>query len=244
MEVTQSTLGRVVKRTSAATPDFSRQRARSDGSQRRQITRRSKCVASGALVRAPLELLRPTQMAVGMRSVVRKQRKLERRAGKRKRIEKILVKRPIPAVRGHGGALFIVDHHHFGLALWQAQVKSVYAQVIDDLSALSPAAFWRRMEADGWLHLYDERGQRIKPALLPTSLDALRHDPFRDLAWDVREAGGFRKADEPYAEFHWANFFREHIALSAIRRDYKAAVRTALKLSRSEQAAHLPGHVS
>lgn len=193
-------------------------------------------------MRAPLELLRPTQMAVGMRSVIRKRRKLERRADDRKKIEKILIKRPIPAVLGRSGELFIIDHHHFSLALWQAQVTTVYAQVIDDLSALSPAAFWRRMEAGGWLHLYDERGRRIDPTRLPTSLNALRHDPFRDLAWDVREAGGFKKAKEPYAEFHWANFFRQHIALSAVRRDYKAAVRAALKLSRSKQAAHLPGY--
>lgn len=176
-----------------------------------ETAQRRNRMAVGALLQAPLEALRPTQMAVGMRSVTRKQRKVENRAGKRKKIEKLLCKRPIPAVRGPDGALFIVDHHHFGLALCLAQVKTAYVHVIDDISQLSRHAFWQRMEAEGRLYPYDEFGRRIPPSLLPTSLHALRHDPFRDLAWEVREAEGFDKAPEPYAEFHWANFFREQI---------------------------------
>jgi hypothetical protein len=196
----------------------------------------------GALLQAPIDLLRPTQMAVGMRSVTRKMRKVESRVGKRKKIEKLLINRPIPAVCGPDGALFIVDHHHFGMALCLAEVKSAYVQVIEDISNLSRAAFWRRMEADGRLYPYDEFGRRIQPSLLPPTLHALRHDPYRDLAWDVREADGFHKVAEPYAEFRWANFFREHIAPSTIRRDPKEAVRMALKLCKSRLASRLPGY--
>lgn len=225
----------------AAAQSVSWPRLRFDGSFHGHTTPRKR-IDLGTLVRVPLESLRPTQMAVGMRSVSRKRRKLESRVGKHKQIEKILISRPIPAVRGPGGALFIIDHHHFGLALWQAEVESAYAHVIDDISRLSPAAFWRRMEADGRLYPYDEAGQRIEPSLLPTWLHALRHDLFRDLAWDVREAGGFQKVAVPYAEFRWANFFRERIALSTLRRDHKNALRKALKLCRSKDAAHLPGY--
>jgi hypothetical protein len=205
-------------------------------------SRRSSRSPVGTLVEAPLTMLRPTQMAVGMRSVARKMRKVERRAGKHKRIEKLLLDRPIPAVFGPGGAFFIVDHHHFGMALCLAEVKHAYVHVIDDISSLSRGAFWRRMEADGRLYPYDEFGRRVQPASLPPSLSALRHDPYRDLAWEIREAEGFLKVAEPYAEFRWANFFREHISLAIIRKEPKEAVRMALKLCRSRLAAHLPGY--
>lgn len=182
-------------------------------------------------------------MAVGMRSVTYKRRKLESRAGKRKRLEKLLSKRPIPAVRGPGGELFMIDHHHFGLALWQADIENAYARVIDDISSLSRAAFWRRMEADGRLYLFDEDGHRSALDRLPTCLWDLRDDPYRDLAWEVREAGGFRKSPVPYAEFRWANFFRDRITLASMRRDYESAIVKAKKMARRQGAAELPGFI-
>ena len=180
-------------------------------------------------------------MAVGMRSVKVKQRKLENRSDKR--IEKILSGRPIPAVRGPGGELFIIDHHHFGLALCNAEFEKAYAKVIDDKSSLDPAMFWRRMESDGRLYPYDENGCRVAPEEMPTRLEELRHDPFRDLAWKVREEGGFHKSAIPYAEFQWANFFRERIKPALVRRNRDSAMGKALKLSRSRSAADLPGYI-
>ncbi len=191
---------------------------------------------------APLDALRPTQMAVGMRSVTRKLHKIEKRADKPKKLEKTLSKRPIPAVYGPGGSLFMVDHHHFGMALCLADLECAYVRVVADASDFSRAAFWKRMETDGRLYPYDEFGERIPAWRLPRSLSGLRHDPFRDLAWDVREADGFSKVAEPYAEFQWANYFRKHISTSMLRRDPKSALREALKLCRSRDASRLPGY--
>jgi hypothetical protein len=186
-----------------------------------------------------LAYLRPTQMAVGMRSVRYKRRKIEhRRAG---RIEKVLAGRPIPAVLGPHRQLFMIDHHHFGLALWQADVSAAYVQVIDDRSRLGQAAFLKSMEADGRLYPYDEDGQRVGFKQLPTTLCGLRNDPFRDLAWEVREAGGYRKSRMPYAEFLWANFFRERISLASVQRNYDGAIAKAMKLTRHAAARDLPG---
>ena len=193
-------------------------------------------------IRVPLDSLRPTQMSVGMRSVKHKRRRLESRSAKS--FERLLTGRPIPAVRGPGGELFIVDHHHFGLALWHAEVEHAWARVIDDKSRLSPAVFWRRMEAEGRLYPYDEEGRRIAPTALPLGLHELRHDPYRDLAWEVREAGGFVKSQIAYAEFHWANFFRQRIRLATVRRNHEAAVEKALRIARSRAAAKLPGYIS
>jgi hypothetical protein len=100
------------------------------------------------------------------------------------------------------------------------------------------------MEAEGRLYPFDEEGRRVPPALLPLGLHELRHDPYRDLAWEVREAGGFVKSRIAYAEFQWANFFRQHITLSSVRRDHDAAVERATRLARSRPAAKLPGYVS
>jgi hypothetical protein len=186
-----------------------------------------------------LAFLRPTQMAVGMRSVKYKRRKIEhRRSG---RIEKVLAGRPIPAVVGPKGQLFMIDHHHFGLALWQADVTAAYVRVIDDKSRLGQAAFVKEMEADGRLYPYDEDGQRVGFKQLPKTLCGLRNDPYRDLAWEVREAGGYAKSRVPYAEFTWANFFRERISLASVERNYDGAIAKAMKLTRHAAARDLPG---
>jgi hypothetical protein len=205
--------------------------------------RRRSHAAADDLLLVPISALRPTQMAVGMRSVRLKRRRIETQVAKSKRLEKVLTSRPIPIICGPAGRMFIIDHHHFGLALWQAEVEAAYVRIIDDKSHLSAGAFWQCMEANGRLYPFDEEGQRVEPERLPRSLHALRHDPFRDLAWQVREAGGFQKSRVPYAEFRWANLFRQHIdACDAIDGD-KAAFKRAMRLCRSRAAAELPGYI-
>lgn len=191
----------------------------------------------------PIASLRPTQAAVGMRAVEVKRRKLERRLGRSKKILQYLGERPIPSVLGPGGELFIVDHHHLSLALLQAEVTEAFVQVIDDLSQLPRTAFWQQMEAAGRLHPFDEAGRRMLPSRLPRRLTALRHDPYRDLAWSVREAGAFEKSLEPYSEFRWAAFFRTRIAPHTLKQNYDAAVTKAIRLTRHADAAGLPGFV-
>src|SRR5262249_15226064 len=73
-------------------------------------------VARGRLLSVPLEELRPTQMAVGMRAVEAKREKVERRARSLRKLRRYLENRPIPAVRGPNDDLFIIDHHHLSLA--------------------------------------------------------------------------------------------------------------------------------
>jgi hypothetical protein len=178
-----------------------------------------------------------------MRSVARKRRKLESRVAKGRRVEKILRARPIPAVLGPRGALYLIDCHHFGLALCRAEFDAAYARVIDDLSSLSMSEFWSHMDENGYLHPYDAFGRRIRPSKLPKDLNDLQHDPFRDLARDVREAGGFRKSRTPFAEFSWANYFRDEISLDDLQHDPDGAMRKAMKLAKRKQAIDLPGYI-
>lgn len=189
----------------------------------------------------PLEALRPTQAAVGMRTVEAKRRNIERRLDRPKDIRKFLLNRPIPTVLGPNQRFYMIDHHHLGLALTQVDVGGAYIEVIDDLSRLSPRAFWTRMEQQGQVYPYDETGQRIPISLLPKRLTALRHDPFRDLASSVRDLGGFEKSSEPFAEFLWASFFRKRIASSMLAARYEVAVERAIGLASSRAASRLPG---
>lgn len=40
-------------------------------------------------------------------------------------------------------------------------------------------------------------------------------DPFRSLAWMVRNNGGYGHVDTDYADFMWANFLRNNIHLNS-----------------------------
>jgi hypothetical protein len=135
----------------------------------------------------------------------------------------------------------MIDRHHLGLALWHAEIDRARVQIVRDLSDLPRRTFFARMERLGFLHPFDERGRRIDASDLPIRLDELRADPYRDLAWSVREAGGFLKSQRPFAEFQWAAFFRPRITRSALRDDYDQAVRKATRMARMRAAQHLPG---
>ncbi|WP_045837930.1 ParB-like protein [Hyphomicrobium sp. 99] len=191
----------------------------------------------------PLEDLRPTQMAVGMRAVAAKREKVERRVRSRRKLRRYLEARPIPAVLGPGDDFFIIDHHHLSLALLKSDVEEAFVDVVADLSLLPRKQFLRRMTTLGLLHAYDGRGQPVCPTKLPESLKDLRADPYRDLAWSVREAGGFAKSGKPFAEFRWADFFRTRIPRSTVRRDFEYAHDRAMWLARSQEATRMPGYI-
>jgi hypothetical protein len=213
------------------------------GEDRRYLSDPHRTPHEAKLFAAPLCDFRPTQMAVGMRAVAAKREKVERRARSRRKLRRFLEKRPVPAILGPDEGLFIIDHHHLSLALWQSEVDEAFVTLVGDLSHLARDRFLRRMSGLGLLHAYDAHGQPICPTQLPGTLGALRGDPFRDLAWSVREAGGFAKIGEPYAEFRWANFFRTRIPRSTVRRDFDLAHDRAMWLARSRQAARMPGYV-
>jgi hypothetical protein len=192
---------------------------------------------------APLRDFRPTQMAVGMRAVAAKREKVERRARSRRKLRRFLEDRPVPAILGPDDGIFIIDHHHLSLALWQSDVDEAFVTLVGDLSHLSRDRFLGKMSALGLMHAYDAHGRPVHPTRLPESLGALRSDPYRDLAWSVREARGFAKSGTPYAEFRWADFFRTRIPRSTVRRDFDLAHDRAMWLARSRAAARMPGFI-
>lgn len=175
-----------------------------------------------------------------MRAVAAKRRRLKEKGDK---LESFLKNRVIPAVRGPRDALYIVDHHHRTLALLQCGVDTVFATVVGDLSDLPSEAFWPEMVNNGWAYPFSEEGEPIAHRRIPASIAQLRADPYRDLAWSVREIGGFEKSWMNYSEFRWANYFRTSIDPRVVEGDYERAVALALRLARSSSAAHLPGYI-
>ena len=182
--------------------------------------------------------LRPTQMTVGRAEVVDKRAEWEK-LGKKKRKE-LLAEHWFPGVLGPQNQIFIVDHHHLGLALLEEKVKQVPVMIQRDFSWLEPAVFWRTMEFNRWAHPYDARGERQAYEAIPAGLGALTDDPYRTLAARVRMAGGYSKDATPYAEFLWADYYRHHLKLKGVRVTAKK-LQQALLLAHSHDTAYLPG---
>jgi hypothetical protein len=182
--------------------------------------------------------LRPTQETVGKSEVAIK-RAVWRGLHKKKRKD-MLTSHWFPGVLGPKGKVYIIDHHHLGLALFEEEVKEVPVMIQRDFSWLEPLVFWRTMEFNRWAHPYDAHGRRTEYDAIPHRLDQLVNDPYRSLAQRVRATGGCAKDATPYAEFLWADFFRERVKLPAGRIGPKSTEQ-ALLLAHSHDAAYLPG---
>lgn len=182
--------------------------------------------------------LRPTQMTVGKAEVAEKRVQWEK-LGKKKRKE-LLSQHWFPGVLGPKNQVYIVDHHHLGLALYEEGVKSVPVMIQRDFSWLEPAVFWHTMEFNRWAHPYNEHGQRQEFDAIPRGLTGMADDPFRTLAARVRMAGGYSKDATPYSEFLWADFLRRHMKLKNGRATAKQ-FQDALLLAHSHETAYLPG---
>lgn len=190
------------------------------------------------------EQLRPSQGAVGMREVATKMAEVASRARKPDKLAGFLMKEALPVVKGPGGGLHLIDHHHLGRALWELRHREAHVETIADLSLRPPAAFWAEMEQRGWLHPYDADGGFIGPERLPQHVKDMGDDIYRSLSGAVRNAGGYGKTEVPFAEFKWADFFRPRITRSLVMKDFDSAVRQAMRLAVGSDAAALPGYSS
>lgn len=148
------------------------------------------------LLPVPLDALRPTQMTVGLREVERKRAEWR---GQRDDAGKYLGRHMIPVVLGPKGKSYVIDHHHLARALVEEGQEEVLTTVVADLRPLSQDAFWVFLDNRGWLHPFDEHGQRRGYADIPKRIRDLADDPFRSLAGAVRQAGGYAKETTPFS---------------------------------------------
>jgi hypothetical protein len=144
-------------------------------------------------------------------------------------------------VIGPGGALYLTDGHHTFTSLLETPDGGpdtrVRVRVQDDLSRLSPAAFWQEMQKRNLVWLRTADGKAITPDQLPQGLGLARlgDDPYRGLVYFTRDVGYAPPADAPeYLEFYWADWLRPQVALTdADRNDparYLAVIEKASRL--------------
>jgi hypothetical protein len=189
----------------------------------------------------PVEIaaLRPTQMTVGLREVDRK------RAEWRKRAERdgpdFLGRHMIPVILGPKSVPYVIDHHHLARALQEEGVSHVLVSVVADLHYLKKTVFWTFMDNRNWLHPFDAEGARQSHDKLPRGVGAMKDDPYRSLAGEVRRSGGYAKDSTPYAEFLWADFLRRRISLKLVEKDFERAVGKAIEAAGQQEASYLSG---
>ena len=183
--------------------------------------------------------LRPTQMTVGLREVDEKRRQWRELADKHG--PAFLGRHMVPTVLGPKGRHYVLDHHHLVRALHDEGVKEVLATVEADLSGLKKASFWVYLDNRSWCHPYDDTGARQDFAAIPDHIGALKDDPYRSLAGELRRAGGFAKDTTPFSEFLWADFLRIRIKPKAVGRNFESALTKAVTLAKSKEASYLPG---
>jgi hypothetical protein len=187
----------------------------------------------------PVLELRPTQMTLGLREVA-----LKRKAWKAQGLKKLdgfLAHHMAPVVIGPGGQRYLIDHHHLARALYDEGVGNVFVAIVADFHRLDAPTFWNVMDFHGWTHPFDAKGRRRDCADLPKTIKDMEDDPYRSLAGELRNSGGFAKDTTPFSEFIWADFLRPRIKAKDLRKDFDAALARATDFAKSEAANYLPG---
>ena len=187
----------------------------------------------------PIKTLRPTQMTVGLREVDEKARLW--RSLSKDEAPAFLGRHMIPAILGPKGRHYVIDHHHLVRALQDQGVENILVTVVADLSAVKKDSFWTVLDNRSWCHPYDSEGRRRDFDAIPKTIAALRDDPYRSLAGELRRAGGFAKDTTPFSEFLWADYLRGRVKPALVRDDFAAALTKALALAKRKEANYLPG---
>ena len=162
--------------------------------------------------------LSPTQFATGQTEMLYKAGRLSKKfSGNSHKLHDYLLLRPVPVVK-RGKKFYLVDHHHLVRALYEAlndkvgEELCVYVKVMFDGSSLNEEHFWKAMFEHNYVYLYGADGGGPKPpGELPRHIQDIGFDPYRSLAWLVRDRHGYMKNNTPFSEFKWANFFRTRI---------------------------------
>jgi len=148
-----------------------------------------------------------------------------------------LVDNFVPGVIGPNSEIYITDHHHFAVALFQAFLdfhrpaihRVLYACIQADYSTMNFTSFWRQMQIQRFVFLEDERGNNITSAQLPESLKLMADNPYRTLASWLRKSNAYIKCGSKktaklaqckgtpapfFIECYWGDFLRKQFPLS------------------------------
>ena len=199
-------------------------------------------LAVGAMCKIGIAQLHPTQAVVGMIEVEQREKKMKKWTAEK--LDNYLRRKIVPLCIGPGGNVYILDHHHLVRVLAESGLStSVYAVIKGNYQPYSEADFWRTMKAIDWVYTLDANGHELKiPDQLPGNIKGLHDDPYRSLAWAVRDAYGYEETEEPFADFRWAAFFRSRVKIKDGQEGFKEAVKAALAMAHAPAARELPGY--
>ncbi len=186
--------------------------------------------------------LEPTQQFIGKKVALLKRDMLEELSKDERR--DYLRDNPIPVIKGPDGKYHMVDHHHLSYGARLAGRDNVYIKLLHDWSKMSSMnVFWEKMKAKKLVFLFDANGKPIPVSALPGSVMRMEDNPFRSLAYFVREKGGYRKTKIPFAEMYWALFFQANMKIDPAPWGFEKAIEEAYDLARSDKAVGLPGKI-
>lgn len=199
---------------------------------------------AGAAYTLDARQLHPTQMAIGWREVVFKQKTIDGKSP----AELVTYRKDkdVPVVIGPDGVPYMTDGHHTMRALIESKSadKLAYGHILANWSDLTPAEFWARMEAKKWVYLKDAAAKPVTVAQLPADLRHMQLDPYRGLGWGLLKAGAYEeKKDIFFQEFLWGDRFRGKVTWNdKDDADFARAVKESAALARTEAFADLPGY--
>lgn len=189
---------------------------------------------------ARIDELKPTQGAVGMEHVREKMRLTSEQPEEKHAA--FMNEHALRVVRGPGGTLHVIDHHHWARAWHELGMDIVPVSIACDFSDRDHDAFLAAMRKEGWIHPYDAQGRETSVDALPPSIAAMPDDPYLSLAAFARMAGVFEDSPEFNAKFAWADYFRERIEGDfASIAGFAKALAQAVAASREDEARKLPG---
>lgn len=187
--------------------------------------------------------LKPTQFSLGFYEVEVKIEKIKKM--KPEELTKYLNEKKVPVIIGPNNKPYMIDRHHLVRCCWELGIESVCVNVTSDLSHLSVEDFWEVMIKARWCHLYDQFGSGPHSyELLPENIRSMSNDPYRSLAWVLRENKVFIKQGNkvPFIEFYWANYLRKGVKYEHGKDGMKIMYKASMDfLKKDKDAKNLPG---
>jgi len=172
--------------------------------------------SAGTICKIHVDSIRPTQFSIGPLEVTAETTFGQKYLGE-DRFQDFLTMFYIPITIGLENFYLTDKHHHVASIKRSPKVansdKWITAFINENRADDSEDEFWRYMVESNLVWLYGPKGEGpLDPAFLPQSINTMRSDPFRDLAYVIKKREGFIDTEANFQEFAWANYFRRHIA--------------------------------
>ncbi|QNI97950.1 ParB-like protein [Synechococcus sp. RS9902] len=194
------------------------------------------------LIEVSAAKLQPTQWCVGLAEIWSREKDFAQDT-RQQRLDYLRGK-PVPLIRSADGAMWMLDRHHRLRGLIGIDpVATTWGYVVEELPTADRNAVLAHLHNQGWLYLYDGRGNGPLPAeQLPTSLLGLDDDPYRSLVWKLKQEGWIKPQPLiPYHEFRWGAWLRSRPLPPFSSRRLEPALAAARQLVCSAAAQDMPG---